>query len=186
MALVHQDEPHQHCDRASEIAGEVQRVRCQRRTSVTTRCAPQDNGATDVDEEKDVREVVELRGDGIEKMDISDTGEDKEKEDEKEREKMKEEQIVSRSHKLHFLEGREKERENFDWKRREEKILEVKELSEQEEEKSEQNLLTFNKGKEQKNKKEQAALSGAGKKKKRKKRKPQQRLLESKHSHILH
>src|SRR5438552_582829 len=53
MALVHQDEPHEHCDRASEIAGEVQRVRCQRRTSVTTRCAPQDDGATDVDNDHD-------------------------------------------------------------------------------------------------------------------------------------
>src|SRR5256886_2681609 len=53
MALVHQDEPHEHCDRASEIAGEEQRVRCQRRTSVTTRCAPQDDGATDVDNDHD-------------------------------------------------------------------------------------------------------------------------------------
>src|SRR6266550_6532001 len=63
MALVHQDEPHQHCDRASEIAGEVQRVRCQRRTSVTTRCAPRDDGATDVDNdhEPDHRERVPPR-----------------------------------------------------------------------------------------------------------------------------
>jgi hypothetical protein len=50
---MHEDKTDEHCERAGEIAGEVERVGRERRTPISLRCAPEHDCAAEIDRDHD-------------------------------------------------------------------------------------------------------------------------------------